>query len=229
MTIKSSRQIARHWRLRFLSIGVALLAGSMAPRLLVAQSPAQTDNAVQIGDHWTIDTKDEITNSPTDTVTYVVTDLSPTEIVARVTTRGKSGTGLVVFDRNWNRIENSNWKWKPNDGEGVRFPLGVGKDWRVELEARNTQSGDAHKITVLSKVAAEEPVTTAAGSFDTFRIETKGREVSAKDPSKIWEHENVTWYAPLINHWVRRTLILRAQKRITSNTSEEVVDFGRKL
>jgi hypothetical protein len=216
---------------RVIRLRIILLASLVAtwPLLLAAQLPTQPDNAVQVGDHWTIDTRDEITGTPTDTFIRVVTEVSPNEIVTRVNTRGKNNQGIVVYDRNWDRIENSTWKWKPNDGLGVRFPLAIGKEWRSELEARNTQTGSANKITVLAKITAQETVITPAGTFDTFKIETKWREFVAKDPSRVWDHENVGWYAPQVNYWVRRTFLTRVQKRTTQSTSEELIDFGHKL
>jgi len=231
ITTGKSYQTTRAWRIRLAGIGAALLAGSMAlsSQQLAAQSPGQQpENAVQVGDHWTIDTRDEITGLPTETFIRVVTDVSPSEVVVRVTTRGKNTSGIVVYDRNWNRIENSTWKWKPNDGWGVRFPLAVGKEWRSEVEARTTQTGGADKTTISAKVTAQESVTTPAGTFDTFKIETKSREIVANNPSKSTDYEYVSWYAPQVNYWVRQTFLTRVQKRTTKSTSEELVAYGRK-
>jgi hypothetical protein len=72
-------------------------------------------------------------------------------------------------------------------------------------------------------------ITTSAGTFATFKIESKRREINATDPSRSWDYENVGWYAPQINFWVRRTYLTRVQKRMTANTSQELVEFGRKL
>lgn len=212
-------------------IWALLLVSGLAaawPYVLAAQSPAPTDDMVRVGDRWTIDTKDEITGFPTDTYTYVVTELSPNEIVVRLTTRGKNGSAVVVYDHDWNRLENSTFKFKPNDGQGIRLPLAVGKEWRSEFEARNTQTGSASKTSFTAKIVAQEMVTTAAGTFETFKIESRKHEISSADPSKSWDFENVGWYAPQVNHWVRRTFLTRIHKRTTANTSEELVDFGRK-
>jgi hypothetical protein len=211
-------------------VALLLLAGLATtwPHILAAQSPAPTDDAVRVGDRWTFDTKDEITGFPTDTITQVVTELSPNEIVVRTTTRGKNGSGLVVFDHDWNRLENSTVKFKPNDGQGIRPPLAVGKEWKSEYEARNTQTGSASKTSFAVKIVAQEMVTTAAGTFDTFKFQSHRHEISSADPSKSWDSETVGWYAPAVNHWVRRAFLTKVQKRTTANTSEELVDFSRK-
>jgi hypothetical protein len=81
---------------------------------------------------------------------------------------------------------------------------------------------------VVSKIVAEEMVTTSAGTFSAFKIESLRHEISASDASKSWEYQEVVWYAPQINHWVRRTFMARTQKRLTASTSEELIEFARK-
>ena len=67
-----------------------------------------------------------------------------------------------------------------------------------------------------------------AGTYETFKIETRIRELNTANPSRSTEFENVGWYAPLINFWVRRTFVTKIQKRTTESYSDELVDFGRK-
>ncbi len=207
-----------------LLIGVAL----SCPGLVVAQSSTPADNPVQVGDHWTFDSRDEITGLPRDTYTLLVTEVSPNEIVVRQSFRRQSGFSIIVYDHNWDRIETSNIKWKPNDNRGIRPPLAVGKEWRSELEARNTENGAAFKNTILSKVVAQETLTATAGMLDTFKIETRIREFNVANPSKTWDYESVNWYAPLTNFWVRRQFLTKVQKRTTERISEELIEFGRK-
>jgi hypothetical protein len=212
------------------AIGMTLLPAfaALSPSVLLAQSPTPTDSGVQVGDHWTFDARDEITGFPRDTFTRAVTEMSPNEIVIRQSFRGKSGFSIIVYDRNLNRTETSTIKFKPNDGQGIRLPLAVGKEWRSEFEARNTQTGSSFKDTVASKVVAQETLMVSAGMYETFKIETRTREFNTANPSRSTEFENVGWYAPLINFWVRRMFVTKVQKRTTESISEELVDFGRK-
>jgi hypothetical protein len=210
---------------------LAALAGLavLRPQVLLAQTPNDANDSVQVGDRWVYDSKDEITGFPKDTFTLIVTEVSPKEVVVSFTLRGKSGSSLLVFDHDWNRTESPTVKFKPNDGQGIRLPLSVGKEWRSEFETRNMQTGHTSKDTVASKVVAQESLTTPAGTFETFKIETRVREIDAADPSKLWELENVGWYAPQINHWVRRIFLSKYQKRTRANTTEELADFSRKF
>jgi hypothetical protein len=214
---------------------VLLLAGMTAvwPRILLAQSPDQAeqkaDQSVRVGDRWTYAETDQITGDTKATSVSVVTQVSDKEFDTLLSVRGKPGARIVAFDHDWNRIDDSLWKFKPHDGLGIRSPLTVGKEWRSEFESNNMQSGTVLNGTVRSKVTAQESVTTEAGTFDTFRIEHHLVEYMTTDPSKGSEDEIVIWYAPRINHWVKRTAIIRIEKRIRSSTSLELVDFSRKL
>jgi hypothetical protein len=205
------------------SVGLA----AALPRVLLAQSPAE--EAVKVGDRWVYDTKDELTGFPKATYSHVVTEVSPKEIVVSQTLRGQSGASLVVFDHDWSVIENPTVKFKPNSGQSIKLPLSVGKEWRADYEARNSTSGAAYKGSVLNKVVAQEMVTTPAGEFETFKIERRVQEFNTANPSRRTQFENVVWYAPQVNRWVRRTFVTKVQNRTTVSTSEELADFSRKL
>jgi hypothetical protein len=207
----------------------ALVAGLVSawPLALEAQSPEEEDGPVRVGDRWVYDTKDEVSGYPKDTYTEIVTEVSPNEIVTSWTISGKPGSFLVVYDRDWARKDNLAWKFNPNDGQGVRLPLAVGKTWRVQFDAKNSQTGVNVRSSVSSKVVAQETITTPAGTFETFKIERTGREFRTADPSKFFESRMVVWYAPAINHWVRRTYVSKFEKRLRSSTSEELADFSR--
>ena len=212
--------------IRFCAI---LLIGLMTlwPRSLLAQSPDDAVNPVRIGDQWTYDTKDEITGATTRTFTGTITEITPKEIVTRLTFRGSTGTALVAFDHEWNRTVNGDFKFKPNDAQGVRFPLAVGKEWRSEYVNSNVKTGVNMKGSSSSKIVAQETVTTPAGSFETFKVERQLKEFNAADPSRSAEAQVVMWYAPQINHWVRRTIVTKVEKRMRSNETDELVAYNR--
>jgi hypothetical protein len=80
----------------------------------------------------------------------------------------------------------------------------------------------------LSKVAAQEMLTTPAGTFETFRIERQVKQFNAADPSRATELQFVLRFAPQINHWVRRTELTKVQTHTLETTSDELTAFGRK-
>lgn len=212
-----------------LSLALLLGVAVLWPGIVSAQSPDESDGRIRAGDRFTYDTKDEITGEPKGTYVSVVTEVSDKEITTVVSYRGRNGQQLVVLDRDLNRIDDSIWKFNPSDGQGVRLPLEVGKEWRQEYDAKNMQTGAILRSTDVSKVVAQETVTTPAGTFDTFKIVRHVLQHNTVDPTKASDTEVVMWYAPRINRWVRRTFVTRVEKRLRSSTSEELVDFSRKL
>jgi hypothetical protein len=208
------------------SLCLALLVALWSDCLL-GQPADQAGDAVRVGDRWVYDTKDELTGLPKATYSQVVTEVSPKEVVVSLVLRGQNGSSLLVYDHDWDRIEQSNVKFRPNDGQGIRPPLAVCKEWRAAYEGRVTQTGAASKGSVVSKVVGRETVTTPAGTFDTFKIETRVQNINASDPSQLSQYENVTWFAPQVNHWVRRMLVTKIRNRTTASISEELTDFSR--
>jgi len=180
------------------------------------------------GDRWVYEVTDEITGDLKLTMTVVVLDVSEKEINTRVSTRGVANPRQVVFDRAWNRIDDYAWKYRPSDGTGIQMPLQVGKEWRFESKATHFQSGSASSITGQSKVVGAEKVTTSAGTFDTFKVETTTRQVSANDQTKAATMTATLWYAPSVNRWVRRTYNVQVEGRSRESQTEELTDYSRK-
>jgi len=180
------------------------------------------------GDRWVYEVKDEITGDVKETTTVVVLDVSNKEINTRVSTRGIQRARQVVFDPGWNRIDDSVWKYRPSDGTGVRTPLDVGKEWRFESKATHFQYGTAISITGQSKVVGAEKITTSAGTFDTFKIDTTLRQINSNDQTKASTVTATLWYAPSINRWVRKTYRTQIEGRLRDSHTEELTDYSRK-
>jgi DUF3108-like len=180
------------------------------------------------GDHWTYEVRDEITGTISATRNNVVTEVTPTEISTRVDTLGKPNPGQIVFDRSWNMVVSGSWRYSPNDGSGIRPPLSVGKTWSFQSNEVNAGNGFIWKRSGKSKVVGYETVTTRAGTFETLKIESSYAAQSVNDPTKKNEVSSQTWYAPAIDHWVKRTFISRTDKRLMINNTIELVEYGRK-
>jgi hypothetical protein len=180
------------------------------------------------GDHWTYEERDEITGSVNLVFTAVITEVTPTEISVRTTKAGGSGGGLVVYDRSWSLISSGEWRYAPNDGNGVRLPLAVGDTQAIQSNQVNTQKGFSYKRSGTSKVLDQETLTTKAGTFETFKIETTVSIRNVNDPTGKNELTIETWYAPAIDHWVKRTSISRTDHHLRSQTTSELIDYGRK-
>src|SRR5262245_19130995 len=202
---------------------VVLLVGTFAAS---AQTPDL--GGVLAGDRWLYDITDEITGDLKYTTSVVVIDVSDKEIVTRVSTRGGERPRQVVFDRGWSRIDDEVWKFAPTDGEGIRAPLEVGREWRFDNNGKNLLNGITWRTTGQSKVTAQEKVTTSAGTFETFKIETVMRHVSPNDATKSATVRNTLWYAPTVNRWVRKVYKLEREGRVRESRTEELSDYSRK-
>lgn len=195
---------------------------------LTEQSVTEPMEETQIGDHWTYELRDEIAGTIKATMTNTVTDLSASEVSTSVGIVGKPTIGYQTFDRSWNLTSNGVWRFSPNDGTGFRLPLAVGKTWSFKTSETNSSADVSSKRSGSSKVVAQESVTTRAGTFDTFKIETSVQVQNSKNPTQKYQVSTQTWYAPLINHWVKRASVMRLEGRIRENTVTELVEYGRR-
>ena len=182
----------------------------------------------KVGDRWTYEVRDEITGAITATRENVVTDVTPAEITVRYKNLGNNTEGFNVYDRSWNVVEDRPWRFSPHDGTGIQSPLTVGKTWPVQTNNINSANGNVWKRSGTSKVVGQESVTTKAGTFDTFKIETSFSARNANNPTLKNEVTSLTWYAPEIDHWVKRTFVSRANKHLQISTLIELIEYGRK-
>jgi hypothetical protein len=182
----------------------------------------------QPGDHWTYEVHDEITGAVTATRENAVTEVTPTEISVRFKSVGTPNEGFAVYDRSWNMVEERPWKYSPNDGSGIQSPLAVGKTWPIKTNNVNSANGNVWRRSGTSKVVGQESVTTKAGTFDTFKIETTFTAKNVNNPTLENEVTSLTWYAPAIDHWIKRTYVSRANKRLQTSNLIELVEYGRK-
>jgi hypothetical protein len=181
------------------------------------------------GDHWTYEIRDEITGTISANRTNVVTEVTPKDISVRFKLEGtRNEEGFSVYDRSWNVIDSSPWKFSPNDGTGIRTPLTVGKTWTFQTNNINKTNGNVWKRLGVSKVASQETVVTKAGTFETFKIETTFSAQNVNVPALKNEVTSVTWYAPAVDHWVKRTFISRSEKHLRINNTLELTEYGRK-
>lgn len=184
--------------------------------------------APQAGDHWTYETKDEITGVVKATTTQVITEVTPTAISMRIGAVGNGNFNYVTYDHAWNATSNNTFKYTPNAGDGVRLPLEVGKKWSSQTSDFSSAHTATFKRSTTSKVTTRESVTTSAGTFDAFKIETSSTVYNPNDPTKKNEFVSETWWVPAIDHFVKRVMTSRSGGQIRDKTSMELVEYGRR-
>jgi hypothetical protein len=181
-----------------------------------------------VGDHWTYEVKDDISNALMQTRTVVITDLSKGTIATRFDVLKTGQFGTILYDPSWNIVTDSVWKYSPNDGTGVQLPLAPGTRWKFLNDATNSTNGTTWKRVGHAQVTGQEFVTTKAGKFDTSIIETTFSMQSTKDPSRKSDTTIRTWFSTDIDHWVKRNTTVRENGRLFQNITIELTEYGRK-
>ena len=192
-----------------------------------AAAQAAEPDPVRVGDRWSYDIKDDLTGDLRHSVTVVVVEVTDKEITTRATMRGKDRPLTMIFDLDWGRIDDGAWKVNPS-GLGIKMPLQVGKQWRSDANAQHRQSGIAYRASGVAKVVKQEQVTTPAGTFDTYQVETTTRLVNTRDQTKSSTWTFVYWYAPAVNRWVKRKTEARYDGRLRDSNVEELTEYSRK-
>jgi hypothetical protein len=210
-----------------LSISSAWAADDAAQTSSTPPAPANMQEPA-VGDHWTYQLSDEISGKVTSTRTVLVTELSKNDVTTRVDIAGTGQSGITVYDRSWNILSDGAFRHSPNDGTGVRVPLAVGAQWKFTTDSQNSNTGATFKRIGSAHVTAKETVTTKAGTFDTFVIETKFTARNTKNPSLVSEVSMKTWFSPEVDHWVKRSSTVRNVGHLVRSDTTELTDFGRK-
>jgi hypothetical protein len=216
-------------------LGAGAFAQQMSPPTATAgeAQPAPTVTAMEEprpGDRWTYEIRDEIAGTIRMTREFVVTQITPTTIGTRYRSvgGGKGEEGLAVYDRSWNLVEARPWRYQPHDGTGIQAPLEIGKTWPVRTNNINGANGNVWKRSGTSTVVGKENLTTKAGTFETFKIETVFTGTNVNNPTFKNQVTSLTWYAPAIDHWVKRTFVSRANGHLQINNVDELIEYGRK-
>jgi len=218
-----------HLSRSFIGLIFLLCAASAFAQESGTNSPAANASAPQVaaGDHWAYEVRDEITGAIKFTRTDIATDVSNNQVAVRFDTN-TGGSGVIGYDRSWNVLHDDPFRYSPNDGTGVQFPLALGAQWKFAIDAINSRNGQTFRRTGVSRVTGQESITTKAGKFDTFVIETNFTGKNAQDPTLINQTSTRTWFSPEVNHWVKRTILLRRRGQVVQNDTVELTDYGHK-
>lgn len=207
-----------------LALITSLILCSTVPQ---ARAQVADPTAVLAGDRWSYDVKDGVTGDLRQAITIVVVDVTDKEVNTRISVAGKDRPRTFIFAHDWGRIDDSVWQFQPAE-IGLKTPLSLGKEWRAETGAKNLQTGSTLRGSGVAKVIGEEKITTAAGTFDTFKVQTVVRQVNNNDQTKASTSTSVFWFAPAVNRWVKKTHETRFEGRLRDSVVEELTSYSRK-
>jgi hypothetical protein len=180
-----------------------------------------------VGDHWTYDLTDEISGEVKARTTATITEISSNNVTIRTERVGADTVGIIVYDNSWNVVRSGAQRFSPNDGSGIELPLEVGKTWKIRSD-RIESTGAIWKKEGESKITGKEKITTKAGEFDAFVIETKFSAQNVNDRSRKTESTVRTWFSPNVNHWVKRSTEFHVNGHLLQNYVIELTSYGRK-
>lgn len=195
----------------------------------LAQPVRQSINMseVAVGDHWTYEVRDESEGKISLTEKVIVTDLSDNKIATRIDFVNTDRFRGVIYDKSWNIFRDGPSRYSPSSATGIRLPLTLTAEWQAKVD-QVSDDGFAWIINVNSHVTGQENVTTKAGTFQTYVIETAQVIRSTRYPKYTTQISFRTWFSPDVNHWVRRNVIRREDSLIIRNQTSELVEYGRK-
>jgi hypothetical protein len=180
----------------------------------------------QIGDYWHYDVRDEITGN-VKKIDFIVTDTTPEAVAVRADIEGKSGSPpSMTYDSHWSLIRSGRWRYLPSDGTGIPQRLIVGESWSFQGDSIDSESHHARRRLLTSKSLDREVMTTKAGTFDTYRIETSWNAHDTQDPTLRFDYVLTTWYAPAVNHWIKRTRTFRTDGLVREQATETLTAWG---
>lgn len=107
----------------------------------------------------------------------------------------------------------------------IKFPLTVGKKYEHTDVWRNSSNGDTGSSATTASVVALEKVSTAAGTFDAYKIEMDGRWRNDKWGSSGRVTRTI-WYAPAVKRQVKFEFKDWDQRgQVNNHYVEELQDF----
>ncbi len=190
-------------------------------------TPVVDMRQVAVGDHWSYDLTDEISGEIKRRQTATVTEVSTKDVTVRIEIAGSDNVGIIIYDNSWNATKNGPQRFSPNDWSGIEQPLEVNKTWKIQSN-RIDSNGAVWKRVGESRVTGKESITTKAGQFDTFLIETKFSAQNTNDRSRKTDAVVQTWFDPDINHWVKRSTVMRVNGHVLQNYVLELTGYGRR-
>jgi hypothetical protein len=192
--------------------------------------PAKVDMMVTAqGDHWAYEVKDDISGAMKEQRKHLVTDVTTKDIAVHIEYGNTGRSSNTLYDKSWNVLSGNGNKFTPNDGSGVLLPLALNAQWKFSANVINSTNGGTWKRNGDSHVARQETVTTKAGQFDAYVIETHVTVRNTKDPTRVTEYKVRTWFSPEVNHWVKRTVTTIQDGHVFNDETVMLIEYGRKL
>ena len=194
---------------------------------VAAYSHAETTDKpdVHVGDRWSWQHTNGLVNERDVTRVEDVVGISDNEIKTRVRIKGKSGSDIYTYTRDWNPVDIVSAQWTPYLKRFV-FPLEVGKKWDGAADKMVFKGGKHGKFSLTGEVVAFEKVTVPAGTFDAYKIKLTTDAVSTDEDVISGHTEETCWYAPAVRQNVKCEDTFSRDGRVRTMDIDELLEFN---
>jgi len=200
-----------------------LLAFGCFAATVFAQSADRPD--VRIGDRWSWQHINGLANEKDFTTIEDVIEVSEKEIRTRIRTKGRTGSAIATYTREWNPVDVVSARYEPNL-KRVVFPLQAGKAWDGTADKMLFSNGKHGKFFLKGKVVALEKVTVPAGTFDAYKIELTLDASGTDEDANIGNTIETHWYAPSVRRDVKTENTFSRDGRVRSKDIQELLEYS---
>lgn len=195
--------------------------------LFVANASAQSTDKpeVHVGDRWSMQHTNGLVNERDYTTIEDVVEITDKEIQTRIRTKGRSGSGIAAYTKEWNPVDVISARYDPNLGR-FSFPLQVGKKWDGGADKMLFSNGKHGKFSLKGEVVSLEKVTVPAGTFDAYKVVLTVDAMATDEDANIGHTVETYWYAPSAKREIKSEYVFSKDGRVRSKDIFELLEYS---
>lgn len=191
---------------------------SASPWATAQDGPKTERPDVQVGDTWVFERTERGSGAKSEVIRKILA-VGAEELT--VLSTEASGVTEQKWTRELNYVSGEGKRaWRPS-GQGLSFPLHLGRQWKVEAKGV-TLAGRDITLDGNCKVVSYEKVTVKAGTFDAFKVDCDN-EFYVYGAGTRGTARSVSWYSPAARFAVRSELLSRDRLSVFSDWTQELV------
>jgi len=180
---------------------------------------------VHVGDRWNWQHTNVLANESDFTLIEDVVEVGDSEIRARVRTKGKAGSNIATYTREWNPVDVVFARYQP-DLRSYAFPLHVGAKWEGSADKLLFSNGKHGRFNLAGEVQALEKVTVPAGTFEAYKVSLVLEATSTDEDANVGHTTELFWYAPSVRRYVKLENTFSRDGRVRSQDRYELTEFS---
>jgi hypothetical protein len=188
-----------------------------------AQNPDKPD--IHVGDRWSWQHTNGLADEKDFTRIEDIVEVSANEISTRVRVKGKPGSAIATYTREWNPIDVVSAQYAPYLKD-FAFPLETGKKWVGEADKTLFSNGKHGKFSLKGEVVAFEKITVPAGTFDAYKISVLLDASGTDEDVNIGNTVETYWYAPSVKRYVKLENTFKRDGRVRSKDIYELLEYS---